>query len=292
MKEKRICSVCGQEFTPRKSTQKYCSIVCGRKQSSERAKKYFPCQHCGKLFWRPNAFRMKYCSPECQREAHAIAHPAKEKAPKVIYQRECAWCGSPFSTPYPNKKYCSEDCCYKGNLKGKREQWAEQYVPKTYVCKECGTEFTTECGNTHSVFCSPHCATVNERHREHETERHKRAEKERKKRRDKMIRSCVEVVLYDDLFQRDSGCCQICGLPVHSEKGVDDYWDGTIDHIVPLSKGGEHSMSNCQLAHRVCNSLKCQCSDEYKIDWTEKSKENNYWQMRFNQYTRLMLTDQ
>jgi len=30
----------------------------------------------------------------------------------------------------------------------------------------------------------------------------------------------------------------------------------TIDHIIPLSKGGLHMMSNCQLAHRRCNSYK------------------------------------
>ena len=30
----------------------------------------------------------------------------------------------------------------------------------------------------------------------------------------------------------------------------------SIDHIVPLSKGGEHSYANCALAHTGCNSAK------------------------------------
>ena len=34
----------------------------------------------------------------------------------------------------------------------------------------------------------------------------------------------------------------------------------SIDHIVPLSKGGEHSYANCALAHTGCNSAKSACA--------------------------------
>ena len=43
----------------------------------------------------------------------------------------------------------------------------------------------------------------------------------------------------------------------------DDYLVGlyakypTVDHIVPLSKGGTHTWNNVQLAHMACNSGKC-----------------------------------
>jgi len=30
----------------------------------------------------------------------------------------------------------------------------------------------------------------------------------------------------------------------------------SLDHVIPLSKGGEHSMSNARLAHTYCNSIK------------------------------------
>lgn len=30
----------------------------------------------------------------------------------------------------------------------------------------------------------------------------------------------------------------------------------TIDHIIPLSKGGTHTYNNVQLAHYICNSKK------------------------------------
>ena len=30
----------------------------------------------------------------------------------------------------------------------------------------------------------------------------------------------------------------------------------SIDHIIPISKGGQHTWDNVQLAHMICNSIK------------------------------------
>ena len=58
----------------------------------------------------------------------------------------------------------------------------------------------------------------------------------------------VENVDAQIVFERDKGICGICKLPVER--------DFDVDHIVPLSKGGEHSYSNVQLAHPKCNREK------------------------------------
>lgn len=44
--------------------------------------------------------------------------------------------------------------------------------------------------------------------------------------------------------------CDICG------KKIRNFEDLTLDHIIPLSKGGKNEIENCQLAHRACNSMK------------------------------------
>ena len=286
--ENRICVICGASFKPKKSAQLCCSSECANKKSHEKRKRYNNCAVCGKPFWKPNAHRFKYCSPECQKAALAN-RPKKEKPTPTVYTRQCEWCDTTFTTPYPNKKYCSDSCCYNGNLRDKRKQWADAYVPRTFICKECGAEFTTECGSPRTAFCCDVCAETYERKREHATTRHKQYMRGKKAERERQIaRAFIEAVSFESIYNRDCGVCQICGLPVHPTKGVDNSWDGTIDHIVPLSVGGEHSMANCQLAHRICNSIKCQASTEFKINWTEKATENNYWKAKYQRYVELM----
>ena len=219
-------------------------------------RKFYTCYNCEKPFWKPDAFRKLYCCPECQKEAYKKKHPKKIKPPKEIYKRYCKWCGAEFETMINNQKYCCHDCTYQANLKQKRDEWASAYIPRTFICKECGCEFTTECGDQHSVFCCHSCAEKHERRMEHGTKRHHIYMNKFKRKREKLLSKFKETdVDYEALYKKDHGVCQICGLPVHPEKGVDNNWDGTIDHIVPLSLGGDHMLSNCQLAHRICNSI-------------------------------------
>ena len=51
------------------------------------------------------------------------------------------------------------------------------------------------------------------------------------------------------MFKRDKGRCGICRKKV-------DPADWHLDHIVPLSRGGEHSYANVQVTHPFCNESK------------------------------------
>jgi len=46
----------------------------------------------------------------------------------------------------------------------------------------------------------------------------------------------------------------------------------SIDHIIPLSRGGTHEPDNVQLAHFICNSIKCAQSHVFAIDMQEKTQ--------------------
>jgi len=282
----KTCPVCGKEFQPKKETQVCCSSNCAAKKKGMETRKYRTCRNCGASFWnsRASKYRLIYCSESCKNEAYQKAHPQKEK---VLFHKTCSWCGKEFITS-GHSQFCSKECAYEHNKKIKRDQWAKNYKPKKLVCKECGKTFMTECGNTHSVFCCSVCAIVYEKKQKRKSERHKKALNQQKKERERLIRkNFVDDVSYDVLFKRDKGICQICGMPVPQEKGCDNNWDGTIDHIIPLTVGGEHSYENCQLAHRICNSLKNQSTDVF-IDWPGKAKTNEYWKMKYDAYKRLM----
>lgn len=66
-------------------------------------------------------------------------------------------------------------------------------------------------------------------------------------------------ITLQSLYSKANGLCAICGKPVD----VADINGGhigrkypTLDHIVPLSKGGTHTWGNVQLAHMSCNAGK------------------------------------
>lgn len=48
--------------------------------------------------------------------------------------------------------------------------------------------------------------------------------------------------------------CGICGQPVNKDLRAPDPMSKTVDHIIPVAKGGHpSSLDNLQLAHRWCN---------------------------------------
>lgn len=75
-------------------------------------------------------------------------------------------------------------------------------------------------------------------------------------RRIKEKATFVEKVHPLKVFERDNWICQLCKYPVSKlmdRKLVDI---ASLDHIIPISKGGEHSYANTQLAHLSCNIRK------------------------------------
>jgi len=58
------------------------------------------------------------------------------------------------------------------------------------------------------------------------------------------------------LHTRSHGICSLCGYNVDVTIKWPDLECATVEHRVPMSKGGAHAYSNTFLAHHYCNSLK------------------------------------
>lgn len=56
-----------------------------------------------------------------------------------------------------------------------------------------------------------------------------------------------------EIYERDHWKCQLCRKPVNKKLKWPDPMSPSIDHIIPLSKGGAHERRNVQLAHVGCN---------------------------------------
>lgn len=52
------------------------------------------------------------------------------------------------------------------------------------------------------------------------------------------------------LIRRDGLVCRLCG------GSIDHMRDVTVDHIVPVSRGGTDRLDNLQLAHERCNQVR------------------------------------
>ena len=59
----------------------------------------------------------------------------------------------------------------------------------------------------------------------------------------------AEVVDRVKVWERDSGICYLCG----EQARMDDFH---LDHMIPLARGGSHTVLNCKVAHPRCNTSK------------------------------------
>lgn len=56
-----------------------------------------------------------------------------------------------------------------------------------------------------------------------------------------------------DIFERDGWRCGICGADVDRTLRYPDPGSASLDHVVPLSKGGVHAPDNVRCSHLRCN---------------------------------------
>ena len=96
-------------------------------------------------------------------------------------------------------------------------------------------------------YCSPECGSANKNRANWP---HLNA------RRARLRDAFVETFDRLEIFERDGWVCGICGLPVDRELAWPDPMSASLDHIVPVSRGGKHARANAQCSHLVCNVKK------------------------------------
>lgn len=217
----------------------------------------YKCEQCGKEFKRTKKKRdsCRFCSREC---AFKYAHEHRKANIVIEHAKICLYCGKRFTTTNSNKLYCSEECSKENGRKKARERSKAirpiSFKGKKTICRNCEKEFITEYKKS-KVFCCDNCKDIYEKQKRHNINR--------KRLKGKVIDRDITLT---KLSIRSNNMCAICGATVDWS----DYKEinGTIicgekypsiDHIIPLSKGGMHEWSNVQLAHRDCNRIK---SDE------------------------------
>jgi 5-methylcytosine-specific restriction endonuclease McrA len=65
-----------------------------------------------------------------------------------------------------------------------------------------------------------------------------------------------EPITPSEVYERDGWTCGLCLLPVDKRLKHPDPMSVSLDHILPLSRGGDHLWANVQCSHLVCNLRK------------------------------------
>jgi hypothetical protein len=188
---------------------------------------------------------------------------------------KCLICGISFeraSRPGGPPRYCSSACKAEKNRRRAKKRNAAISIERrssSRRCVECGSEYIRRDGFV--KYCSLGCRSRAVRRRGNS-----------KRRAAARGSECGKTADFMWIYERDSGNCGICGLPVDASlRGT--YADGApeIDHVIPLARGGHHAYYNMQIAHRSCNLAK---SDKVTItDMDRASSLWSDWRLSFTQ---------
>jgi len=59
-----------------------------------------------------------------------------------------------------------------------------------------------------------------------------------------------------EIFERDNWVCGLCEKKINRRRRYPDPLSASLDHVIPLSKGGHHTRVNAQATHLRCNISK------------------------------------
>lgn len=231
-------ALCGHEYQRPQGPgrrRKYgdCDCAPAPTASTERT-----CARCGQTFFARG--ERNYCSDRCR---VAIARRAKAGVSLRDREAACEICGCAMVGKRSDARRCS-DCR------------ARTFAPlPERKCPTCGEAFAPQ--KRAQVNCSNKCAQRAYKAANRKPEPwDERRKANYQKRRALKLKLPADSIRPLDVFERDAWICGLCGDPVPEGVAWPDPLSASLDHVIPLSKGGHHVLENVQLAHLSCNVQK------------------------------------
>jgi hypothetical protein len=154
----------------------------------------------------------------------------------VELHRSCDWCNSTFTTTDKRKMFCARAC--KDRAKKEAVKQALEASKPVRSCRHCGVSMP-QAMRADAAYCSESCNTA----------AHSQTRKASRKIGARQLRIDRAYII-----ERDGGRCHLCGA----------YPEGralTIDHVMPLARGGTHTSENLRVA-----CLSCNCSKRDRVE--------------------------
>jgi len=230
----KLCKTCGSimALVPSKHEKLFCSVACQSKDRETAPLAY--CKGCNKEFRSliSGGQRMQFCT------------------------RRCAWDKSKRVTAEVNviRKWGQ---LAKAERKRKEDQTKMLNAtvkpgPYSRNCLVCGCKFIAGTFGGPAKMCSDECKKA--RKKILPSYRAVKAKAKAKRRKANRLGEAFDPIV---VFNRSGWRCNFCGIETpRCKRGTADPSAPEIDHVVPLSRGGAHTMSNVQCLCRQCNNFK------------------------------------
>jgi 5-methylcytosine-specific restriction endonuclease McrA len=175
----------------------------------------------------------------------------KRKA-QATFTATCHYCKSEFLTTNKKQKYCQTSCRldYQRNLNAEKTRlYYKTLYPdglKHKICDWCNEELIVPAQKTLASRRYHEDCSVEAQRARYRIKTVKRQSKTTKPSR----------LAADQVLREYGSKCHICkeeidlSLPRTSRMGL------TVDHLMPLSKGGSDELDNLRPAHWICNNRK------------------------------------
>lgn len=247
-----ICRVCGTRFEKenrRGRVPVFCSPEC--KQTDHELKyprkteRFAVCEICGSSFERVGPGNSaKVCSSSCKKEKERL----RSLKSRPVYVRNCEICDVVFETRYKATFACSPECQRERVRIYGKEKWLKglESRPETkeIICKWCEkpvvVPYSLTGGRKFHDECKKQATRANNR----------------KKSVKRQGAKTQETILHEVIAERDGFICHLCNEPVDMSLSRRSHFGATLDHVIPISKGGLDTEANVKLAHWICNVRK------------------------------------
>lgn len=201
------------------------------------------CKECGQLFYYPLKGRKgrkpTFCSSLCGNRHRTTPATAKY----------CPICGVKLARNTAER--CSR--CRTAHNWAKRLESGWSAPVRVRYCKECFHAFIAEDKMMHKKYCSDTCKN-RQRYRVQGARKRRKYGAHAHRSRARRYGGDYSAVNRQEVFKRDGYVCHLCGRITRPDDGPNTERYPTIDHLVPMSLGGDHSYKNVKTACFGCNT--------------------------------------
>lgn len=215
--------------------------------------------YCAKHYlraWRIKDFSEPWAYWRPKSRTKNLGNWATKRAYQTQKGRSCIW--PHCSKSSYSRQFCSSHYAIaysEGNFKN---PWKNMV---NFECVSCGDLFTRD--TRQRKYCTPECGhkfryrnnveAAKAYTRQWQKNNPDRARMIRKRRKALLKNATVEVFCFDDVKAKSRDMCYLCGDHIDYSLEYPHKRSPSLDHVVPLSKGGDHSLENCEMTHLECN---------------------------------------